>query len=186
LAGLDRLRLGIFVAGEAATPALSSLARLTKIVAGAGGTVVIPQQAALLSGAYLAQTLGDRPAAPSIAYAEPVTSTGLHLMETPTEDWTEILTGLGATGVEIILAYVGEHPAPGHPLVPLLQVSAEPVATGRYGQDLDLILTSEPESWPAQMLDKIIDTISRRYRPRLLRQGNVDFQITRGLLGVSL
>ena len=35
------------------------------------------------------------------------------------------------------------------------------------------------------LLRLVLDTASRRYTPRLMAQGNVDFQLTRGLLGVS-
>jgi hypothetical protein len=36
------------------------------------------------------------------------------------------------------------------------------------------------------MLRLLVDVIEQRHLPRLHQQGNIDFQITRGLLGVSL
>lgn len=185
-ADLAALRLGLFVAGRVSALALSSLARLTRMVVGAGGTVVIPQQAELLSGDYLVQTVGDRPPAPSISYGERLAATGFYIMDTPTADRTEVLTGLGATGVEVILTCVGEHPVPAHPLLPVVQVTAEAGVYDHYAQDLDLLLAGDPERWPGQMIQRLVEVVSRQYTPRLARQGNIDFQITRGLIGVSL
>jgi altronate dehydratase len=107
-------------------------------------------------------------------------------METPSEHWVETLTGLAATGVELILAYVGQHPMPSHPLVPVIQLTASGAVSQRYGQDLDLILAGETGEWPDKILQRIVDVASRQYTPKLHRQGHLDFQITRGLLGVSL
>ena len=107
-------------------------------------------------------------------------------METPTDHWVETLTGLGATGVEIFLAYVGEQPMQGHPLVPLLQVSAESSVRESYSDDLDLPLEGNPTQWSEIVLRRVLELASRRYTPKALLQGNNDFQLTRGLLGVSL
>jgi hypothetical protein len=75
---------------------------------------------------------------------------------------------------------------PGHPLVPVIQVTAAETVQQRYGQDLDLILAGEAAGWTDQILQLLARVISHQYTPRLQRQGNIDFQITRGLLGVSL
>jgi altronate dehydratase len=107
-------------------------------------------------------------------------------METPSRHWVETLTGLGATGVELILAYAGQHPVQGHPLVPLIQLTAEAPVQARYGADIDLNLTGDPVAWPEQILQRVAEVIRHDYIPNSHRQGNLDFQITRGLLGVSL
>ncbi len=44
-------------------------------------------------------------------------------METPTGPLGGTLTGLSAAGVDVIIAYVGEHPLQTHPMIPLLQVT---------------------------------------------------------------
>jgi hypothetical protein len=82
--------------------------------------------------------------------------------------------------LEIVLAWAGNRPLPGHPLIPVLQVSDDPAA------DLDLTLTGPSNSWSHQLLDLLVQTLSRQYIPAANRQANVDFQITRGVLGVSL
>ena len=74
-------------------------------------------------------------------------------MENPTEHWTEILTGLAATGVEMILAHIDDHPQMGHPLVPLLQISASDTVTDTYSKDIDLILRGGSSDWPNEALE---------------------------------
>ena len=68
-------------------------------------------------------------------------------METPTEHWVETVTGLAATGVEIIIALVGDRPMQAHPFVPMLQVASEPACCSNYGNDLDLLLAGDPDAW---------------------------------------
>jgi altronate dehydratase len=186
--GLEALRLGLMTAGPVTAAAAESLAQLTRSIVGGGGTVVVPANVSLLAptAAYRAETLGDQPAQPSLAYGQRLLNPGFHIMETPSEHWVETLTGLAATGVELILAYVGEHPMPSHPLVPVIQITATEAVQQRYGQDLDLVLAGEASGWSDKMLQLIIDGITHQYKPRLHQQGNIDFQITRGLLGISL
>lgn len=111
---------------------------------------------------------------------------GLHIMETQTEHWTETLTGLAATGVELMLAHAGEHPLQGHPLVPLLQFSADGGVQTRFAQDMDIALGEDPAEWAGQLLGLLARAASRRHEAKARRQGNADFQFARGLLGVSM
>ena len=50
---------------------------------------------------------------------------GFHVMAAPSSRWVETLTGVGATGVHLVLVWRGRNsPAPaGHPLVPMLSIS---------------------------------------------------------------
>jgi altronate dehydratase len=186
--GLEALRLGLLSAGPVSTAAAGALARLTQTVVGAGGTVVVPQHAGLLTASqpYLTRTLGDQPVKPSLAYGQRLPAAGFHIMETPSTHWVETLTGLGATGVELILAYIGGHPMQSHPLLPTLQLTAEPGVKARYGEDIDLLLETDPARATDSILALLADVIAHNYTPRLTQQGNIDFQITRGLLGISL
>ena len=102
-------------------------------------------------------------------------------MATPSTHWVETLTGLGATGVEVLLAAPGAHPAQGHPLVPLVQVTTDGDAAG-----FDLTLAGEPKGWAEPIMQLVVDVAARRYVPRRLALGDVDFQLTRGLLGVTV
>jgi altronate dehydratase len=186
--GLEALRVGLSNAGPISKPAAAVLAELTRFIVSAGGTVVVPDNAALLAPAagFVADVLGDRPARASLAYGQQLSAPGFHLMETPSSHWVETLTGLGATGVELILGYVGQHPMQSHPMIPLLQISAEPELLAHYGEDLDLSLAGDSSAWLDLILQRIVAVMAHQYIPKLYRQGNFDFQITRGLLGVSL
>lgn len=75
---------------------------------------------------------------------------------------------------------------PGHPLIPLLQVTSNLQAQATYAPDLDADLSNSSAVWAYQLLGLLVETLSRRYTPRLTASGNTQFQITRGLLGISM
>jgi altronate dehydratase len=184
-AGLEALKLGLLSSNPLPPDLGRALARLTRSIVAAGGTVVVPQSASLLqSPAYLAGTLQSALVAPSLAYGQMAPAPGFHVMETPSGHWVETLTGLGATGVEVLLACPGERPAQGHPLIPMLQVAAPKSAGARDG--FDSILSGEPDSWAEQLMSQVVAVASRRYVPKRFAQGDVDFQMTRGLLGLTV
>ena len=188
-AGPEALRLGLYAAGSISNEAALSLAQVTLVVANSGGTVVVPERAAVLSSpAYLEAVLGDLPVENTLAYGQAVPSgkPGLHVMEAPTDHWVETATGLGATGVEVMLAHVGGHPMQAHRMIPLVQASSDPETLEKHAEDLDVLLEGDPSDWTEQMLETIAAVASRAYVPRLFEAGNTDFQFTRGLLGVSM
>jgi hypothetical protein len=185
--GLDYLALGLLSAGPLPDPAAATLAQLTRWVVGAGGTVVAPANAGLLqSPVYLEAVLGGNKPKTSLAHGQSFENPGFYIMDTPTDHWVETLAGLGATGVELMLAHAGEHPTQGHPLVPLVQVSGAGAVLAAYRNDLDLALEGDPEDWARQLLQLLMEVASRRQSTKALAQGNTDFQITRGLLGISM
>ena len=192
--GLESLKLGLHCAGPLSPDGARSLALLTRWVVTAGGTVVV-SQTGLASAPNFAEAIGCGPAAlaPTLAHGQMAVRPGLHVMEQTGEIWSEALTGLGASGVEVIVGHVGEHPLQGHPLVPVLQTSSDPQVLARYGCDLDAHLeragaddADQADLWARLLLERIAAVAGRRYRPRLENSGNVDFQISRGALGVSL
>jgi hypothetical protein len=186
-AGLDVLRVGLASVGPISADAAAALSELTRQIVAAGGAVVLPQNTGLLSNSsYLEATLGSQPALPTLAYGAPMHSNGFHVMETPTAHWVETLTGLGASGVDVIVAYVGEHPLQTHPMIPMLQITDRPEVYHAYGPDLDLRLEGSTAQWPTAILERISDVAAHSYSPQLYQLGNIDFQVTRGLLGVSL
>jgi len=85
-----------------------------------------------------------------------------------------------------MLVHAGEHPLQGHPLVPVLQFSADGHVQGQFAQDMDIELGDDTEQWPMQLLTLLARASSRRHEARTRRQGNADFQFARGLLGVSM
>jgi altronate dehydratase len=187
-AGPEALRLGLYAAGHLSDAAALSLAEITLAVVGAGGTVVVPERAAILfSPAYLETVLGDRVVENTLAYGQAATKSGLHVMEAPTDHWVEIATGLGATGVEVMLAHVAGHPLQAHRMIPLLQASSDPETLEKHSEDLDVLSEGDDASrWTERMLEAVAAVASREYMPKLFEAGNTDFQFTRGLLGVSM
>jgi altronate dehydratase len=188
-AGPEALRIGLYASGSVSNKAARSLAEITLAVAGSGGTVVVPERAAILSSpVYLEAVLGDLSVENTLAYGQavPVHKPGLHVMEAPTDHWVETATGLGATGVEVMLAHVAGRPLQAHHMIPLLQASSDPETLENHAEDLDVILRGDPDEWTVQMLETVAAVASREYIPKLFEAGNTDFQFTRGLLGVSM
>ena len=106
---------------------------------------------------------------------------GFHVMATPSGRWVEVLTGLGATGVHVVLAWRPDGAAapPGHPLIPMLTVSLGGAAASA---DIVLPLDGEPASWLVAILTRVSELASGAYTPLVMREAelNVDFQIPRG------
>ncbi len=185
-AGLAALSIGLTVQGAVEAALASAYAQLARLIVTAGGTVVIPQNSPLLTDPQFCQeTFATDKLAPSLDYGEFVAQPGLQIMATPTKHWVETLTGLGATGIDMVLTQITERPAQAHRLVPVLQVGIAQPATDHYAADLDLLLTPGGD-WPAALLGAILTVANRTAMPKLNLRGNTDFQFTRGLLGVSM
>jgi altronate dehydratase len=185
--GLEALRVGIVSDGSVDDASGVQLALLTRMIVSAGGMVVVPENSGLLATpAYTDHLLTASHVPPSLAYGEHARHSGFHIMETPTDHWVETVTGLAATGVELMIALVQNRPMQTHPFVPMLQVASEPSMQQTYANDLDLLLTGNPTAWTDLILDRCKQILEHSYTPRLFQQGNVDFQLTRGFLGVSL
>ena len=113
-----------------------------------------------------------------IGYGERITGGGVYQMDCPTDDDLEIVTGLGATGVQMLVVYVPDVVLPGNPVVPTIQVGAK----------LDLELRdTESAAEIAEGLFALMRQVKEGKR-RLVaeRVGNIGFQITRGYEGISL
>jgi hypothetical protein len=184
-ATVGALRLGLLSAGSVSAPVAAAMARLTRTIVSAGGTVVVPRPATLLqSDEFLRATLAAAAPNATLAYGGAFAQSGLHVMDAPSTNWVEQLTGLGATGVEVLLALPGERPAQGHPMLPMLQAVAGSRTSSTTGFDVEL--GGEPSAWAEQLLQRVVDVAARRYVPQRFAQGDVDFQLTRGLLGVTV
>ena len=180
--GLEHLCVAVTSTGEVAEAVSQSLTELTQVIVAAGGTVVVPANATFVQGSRHAPSC--RPPSelsPTLAYGQRVEKAGFHIMETPTDQPTETLTGLGATGVDLALAHIVGAPLQSHVMVPLIQVSTDATTQAAYGADLDLATTDVDD-----LLALIVAVASRKYTPKLHSKGNTDFQLTRGLLGISM
>ena len=181
-AGLEHLCVAVMSSGEVPEEVSQSLTQLTHRVAAAGGTVVVPANATFLQSSRHAPSC--RPPtelSPTLAYGQRVEKAGFHIMETPTDQPTETLTGLGAAGVDLALAHIVGAPLQSHVMVPLIQVSTDATTQATYGADLDLETANVDD-----LLALVVKVASRQYTPKLHDKGNTDFQLTRGLLGISM
>ncbi|MNV97529.1 hypothetical protein D3C71_1926590 [compost metagenome] len=73
-----------------------------------------------------------------------------------------------------------------HPFVPMMQIASQQDVVQKHQQDLDLVLEGNPSLWVSHILKRSKQIMEHDYVPRLYLQGNIDFQMTRGFLGVSL
>ncbi|MEO1441971.1 MAG: UxaA family hydrolase, partial [Chloroflexota bacterium] len=176
-AGLEAVRVGLVTSQALPDTEALALATFARWVVTAGGSAIIGEQDALLTGPFAAE-LGLHTPAPTLGYGQAITQPGFHIMAAPTPNWTETLTGLGATGVNALVAGVGEQAMPGHPMVPLVQASAQLPAADVYWPG--------GTATPAALLEAVVNTLAQRHAPLATTTGYTDFQITRGRLGVSL
>lgn len=186
-ADFSKLRLGIMSEGNADNETAVSLANLVQQIAGAGGTVVVPANDPLTANAAFAKELHvDINHKPTLAFANKVEHPGVHLMETFSLQWSETITGLGATGVEVILALATSRNQSGHPFIPVLQVVGETAVSRPFHADADLILLGPAQQRLTQLRSQLSAVLSNTMAPKLNENGYIGFQITRGRLGVSL
>ena len=178
-ATLGKLHLGLLSELIPPDEFTNACVRLTRSILTLGGSVVLPSTSPLASP-LLDFLRSPSPTQPTLQFGEGVSRPGLHLMHTPTDQPSEILVGLGATGASLMLAYVSGFPWSAHPMIPLLQVGPS-----SHAVDLDLVWPP-PEDPLQSLLNLMVKTAERTYIPKLMAQGNVDFQVTRGLVGVSL
>ena len=173
-AGLEHLCIAVTSTSTVTEEVSQSLTQLTHRIVAAGGTVVVPANATFIRP-------DTRRVPTTLAYGQKVEKAGFHVMETPTDQPTETLTGLGATGVDLALAHIVGAPLQSHVMVPLLQVSTDATTQTNYGADLDSVSADVDD-----LLALIVEVASRQYTPKLHGKGNTDFQLTRGLLGISM
>ena len=190
-AGAEDLRIALVANGPLPDAMGEVFGRLAAGLAAAGATVVVPDNAGLLTNpAFRAAVFPDPAAHPaaSLAFGQPADAAGFHVMEAPSENPVETFTGLGATGVEVMLCHVGRTTLQAHPMIPLVQVSADRALAERFGEDLDRAITLDRDAGGlvAELAALVADVASRRYRPKLWARGVTEFQLTRGRLGLSM
>ena len=179
--------LCLALAADTAPPedTAAALAALAAGVVAAGGSVVIGEGDPLLEASSVRAGLfdGGQPRV-TLDYAEAPVLRGLHVMHMPTADRTERVTGLGASGAHAVLAWAGRAAWPAHPFVPVAQFAAGELAPRRVS-DLDLVLEGG-DAQPQALEGLLGDVLSGRIVPRRLAAGLAQFQLTRGVLGVSM
>ncbi|MSU70582.1 MAG: altronate hydrolase [Opitutaceae bacterium] len=183
---LGALSVGLLTAAAVTAPTAAALAAVTRMILHAGGSVLLPEGDPLLANAvFCTAVLGGTPAHATLAYGQPRIQPGLHLVASETDHWVENLTGLGGCGVHLFLAVVSENSRQGHPLLPVLQV-AEAAQRGIVAaDDIDAFLSGDAATDEATLARLLVAVAQRQHTPAVTAQGFTDFQLTRGLLGVS-
>ena len=188
--GADEIRIALAADGPLPDAMGEALGRLATGLVASGATVVVPDNGGLLHDDGFRHAVFPQGASPgaSLAFGRPAEESGFHVMETPTENPVETFTGLGAAGVDLMLCHTGRNPLPGHPMLPLIQVTADPAVAARCGSDLDRILVPERDvaGIVGELAALVADVASCRYRPTLWSRGVTEFQLTRGRLGLSM
>ena len=180
------LALGLLSAGTLSPESAEVFAVLANRILAGGGSVLLPESDGLVGSPIFRERVmpGIKPR-PTLAYGEPLQVAGLHLVDTETDHWVENLTGIGACGVHAFVGLVGESPQQGHPLLPLIQV-ADLNRRGEIAQrDVDLFLSGEAAQDGEDLWSLLSDVITGAKIPVAGAGGFVDFQLARGLLGVS-
>ncbi len=182
---LRAVNLGLLSAGPVTLATAASFATVALAVLHDGGTVLIPENDPLLADANFRTTfLQNRAPHATLAYGQPLTKPGLHIVATETSHWVENVTGLAGCGAHVVLGVTHDNPQQGHPMIPVIQV-AEPSARGRLpGDDIDGFLSGTPADTP-MLLERIVSVYERASAPTASAQGFIDFQLTRGLLGLT-
>lgn len=110
LCSLGDLHLGLVGQGKVAPAALRALSQVAASVLLLGGTCVIVGDA-LDSAQFLHCLLdeGQDYAESTLGYGQLVTTPGLHRMHCTSKHFVELATGLGASGVDLIIALVTDH-----------------------------------------------------------------------------
>jgi hypothetical protein len=188
--GRHAFSLGLTADGPVPEGSARALAELAIGIVESGGSVIVPQCASLVGNTDFLRELGrDAPLAASLAYGEVAAKPGFHVMATPTSHFVEALTGLGATGVQVILAHVAGSVMQGHPMIPTLQVASARSGNTAFAGDLDVVADTgiaDVGRIHDQFVHRIRATLTGDYAPNAWSRGHTDFQLTRGYLGVSL
>jgi altronate dehydratase len=179
-AGLEALALGLVTEGTLTAVAAEAFAWVTRRILQAGGSVLLPEGDPLLAQpAFTQRVLGSATPRATLAFGQPISRPGLHVVATETDHWVENVTGLAGCGAHAVLGLAGITAQPGHPLVPVIQF-----AQGQVTADVDGVLGGSGIADATAMLDRVIATLRGRVTAAAT-QGVEDFQLTRGLLGVS-
>jgi len=184
--GLAAFAIGLLSAAPLGKAGASALARVARAILEAGGSVLVPEGDPLLASAdFRLKLLGNSAPHATLAYGQPFTTAGLHVVQTDSDHWVENLAGLGACGAHGFVGLVGDSSQQGHPMLPVLQVAERAVLPAAAAQDVDVILNGDPLVDEAVLLRVLADALQGDYTPAATAGGFVDFQLSRGLLGVS-
>lgn len=185
-APLGALNLAQLAGGPVAATTAAAFAQIARATLAAGGSVLLAEGDPLLASAeFRHAVLGDTKPRATLIYGQPLTRAGLHIVASETDHWVENLTGFCGNGAHLALGLATEHGRQGHPMLPLVQV-AEPAERGRIpGDDLDLFLSGDVAADATAITARLAAVAQREQGAVANVRGAVDFQLTRGLLGLT-
>jgi altronate dehydratase len=184
--GWAGLTVGVMTTGPLTSVSLSVLLTVIHQIQREGGSVLLPESDALLADPrFVGAVLGATPPQATLAYGQPMTVPGLHVVQTDSDHWVENLAGLGGCGAQVFLGFVGDTPQQGHPMLPVLQIAEAATLPAAATADVDLVFTADGDANLARLHGLLTATARGAYTPVASAGGFVDFQLSRGLLGVS-
>jgi altronate dehydratase len=180
------LTIGLLSARFVSEPTVQLLASFILQIVAAGGSILLPENDPLLtSPEFRDAVLGAVSPHASLAYGEPLVRPGFHLVATETDHWEENLAGLGACGAHLFVGFIHDTPQQGHPMLSLLQLADPTALPAPAHRDVDLILSDDLSVNLARLNHLVAETAQGHSLPAANAGGFVDFQLSRGLLGVS-
>ncbi len=183
---LEGLNLGVLTVGPLRGASLSALVVLMEDVLRGGGSVLVPESDALLADArFVGAMLGRTPLHATLAYGQPLTAPGFHVVQTDSDHWVENLAGLGGCGTQVCVGFVGDSVQQGHPMLPVLQIAETGALPAAAVADVDAVFADDSAANEVALQRLVTATVERAYTPVASAGGFVDFQLSRGLLGVS-
>ncbi len=178
------LTLGLLSALPPGATGTAALARLARRILIAGGSVLLPESDPLLASPEFRKAFfGNTVPHATLAYGQTFTVPGLHVVATDSDHWVENLTAVGACGAHGFVGLVGTSSQQSHPMLPLIQL-AETAFPGS-ALDVDLVLTRNETGDDLALFALLCSALQGESAPVANSGGFVDFQLSRGLLGVS-
>jgi altronate dehydratase len=183
---LGALAVGLITVAPVRPTTARALASVATAIIAAGGSVVLPEGDPLLAlDEFRGAVFGGESLHATLAYGQPIEQAGLHVVASETDHPVENITGFGGNGVHVAVVVVADHAQPGHPLVPVIQI-AEPAQRGVVpADDIDFFLSGDTHADERAVTKMLVAVAQRETTPVANAQGFVDFQLTRGELGLT-
>lgn len=179
--GLTSIGLGSSNAGLT-DHAARTMAKTVERMVGRGMTLIVAESDALLLRPEFLERLGLVDVTPTLEYGARPGSSGLHIMQTSTDDWAEASTGLGAAGVQVFMLLANMRPLQPHRFLPTLQFSDQSSQDSLF----DHILTGNTLHDSELIIERSLGAYAGTYSCVTKSRPNTGFQLSRGFSGVSL
>ncbi len=183
----DPLTIGLHLSSADAAADAAVIATVCRSLVGAGGNVILTASSSWLENPGFAREVFAGPyRGPTLAYGSAPAAPGFHVMDVPSLDDADTLSGLGATGVEVIVWHSDQRLYQTHPFIPVLQSSVAKGGAERNEADVCIDPDGDTAKQALQWYERVAMAASGEYIPRLLEEGTTAFQLSRGRLGISL